>query len=216
MTMTFTTLKADIAETLQRDDLTTRIPEFIASAEMLIARQIRPRGFEVFVSSAFTAGSAGAVITAPERLITMINFVVLTNSAETATGNIRSDIQRRSYSFVRAYGRDQTVTGKPRFFCDMGQNNMLVAPSPLATFGFEMAYYEQLEPLGAGNATNWLTDYAPNLLLYGSLQMSAPYLKDDERIAVWQGMYKEYAAALTATEQVFQTSDASTPKKDVA
>ena len=34
-------------------------------------------------------------------------------------------------------------------------------------------------------ASNWLLACAPDAYLYGALLESAPYIKDDERIAVW-------------------------------
>lgn len=215
MATTYTSLNAQIANELQRDDLTLRIPEFIDSAERRIARECRPRGFEVYVSSTFTAGSGGAIIDQPERLVTMISFHVLSNAAGTASGNIRTDVFRRAYSFVRFYGRDQTVMGLPKYFADMGQDQMIVAPSPAVAYPFEMGYYQRLAPLSVSNETNWLTENAPDLLLYASLLASAPFLKDDDRVPTWKEFYSDYAAALNATENVFETSDATTPRKNV-
>ena len=38
---------------------------------------------------------------------------------------------------------------------------------------------------------NWLLTASPSAYLYGSLVHSAPYLRDDERIALWDKMYKD-------------------------
>ena len=43
--------------------------------------------------------------------------------------------------------------------------------------------------------TNFLTEYAPDLLLYATLLEAAPFLKKDERIQTWQQMYDRAAQA---------------------
>ena len=50
--------------------------------------------------------------------------------------------------------------------------------------------------LGDDNQTNWLTDYAPNALLYRCLLEAAPFLKNDERIQTWQNLYAAELGAL--------------------
>lgn len=41
------------------------------------------------------------------------------------------------------------------------------------------------------DGTSWLTDDNLDLLVYACLYHTAPFLREDERIAVWQGMYKD-------------------------
>lgn len=50
--------------------------------------------------------------------------------------------------------------------------------------------------LGDDQQTNFITEYAPDLLLYATLLESAPFLKNDERITTWQTMYDRAAKAL--------------------
>jgi hypothetical protein len=42
--------------------------------------------------------------------------------------------------------------------------------------------------LSADGDTNWLLTNHPDVYLYGSLVHTAPYLKDDARIALWAGL----------------------------
>lgn len=204
---TYALLKTDTAAALARDDLTARIAEFVANAEFRIARELRPRGFEVYTTSTFTSGSAGAIIDQPTRLIDLISFHVLADAAGTATGSIRYPCFERPYSFIRAYTPNQSTTGRPKFYADMGANQIIVAPSPSAAFTFELAYYERLAPLSDSNTTNYLTANAPQLLLYATLLESAPYLRDDARIETWQGLYDRHAAAFAKREQSFNVDD---------
>lgn len=46
-----------------------------------------------------------------------------------------------------------------------------------------------LVPLSGAAPTNWLLARAPDAYLYGSLMASAPFLIEDERLAVWSPLY---------------------------
>lgn len=48
--------------------------------------------------------------------------------------------------------------------------------------------------------SNWWTEYAPEVLLFGALAESAPYLNDDSRTAVWQAKHHEGLAALWSAQ----------------
>ncbi len=50
--------------------------------------------------------------------------------------------------------------------------------------------------------------YARDLLLYSALLESAPYLKNDQRVQVWQDRYDKAAAAFK-TQNVERVNDAS-------
>jgi hypothetical protein len=64
----------------------------------------------------------------------------------------------------------------------------------------EVLYYEQPQLLGEDTQTNWLTEYAPDVLLYAALLEASPFLKKDERIQTWQAMYDRAAQALSGED----------------
>ena len=61
-------------------------------------------------------------------------------------------------------------------------------------------FYVGALSLRLGYETNWLTEYAPDLLLYAALLEAAPFLKKDERIGTWQAMYDRAAQALSGED----------------
>jgi hypothetical protein len=67
-------------------------------------------------------------------------------------------------------------------------------------------YYERNQPLDSTNQSNWFTQYAPQALLYGSLLQAMPFLKNDERIPMWQGQYDKIIAVLQ-NENVIRVAD---------
>jgi hypothetical protein len=64
----------------------------------------------------------------------------------------------------------------------------------------EILYYEQPRFLGEDFQTNWITEYAPDVLLYATLLEATPFLKKDERIGTWQAMYDRAAQALNGED----------------
>jgi hypothetical protein len=56
-------------------------------------------------------------------------------------------------------------------------------------------YYERIAPLSSTNQTNWLTQNAPNAMLFGTLLQAMPFLKNDQRV-IFQQKYSEAIKAL--------------------
>jgi hypothetical protein len=53
----------------------------------------------------------------------------------------------------------------------------------------ELWYYKKLTALAT--STNTLFTVNPDLYLYAALTASAPYLLNDQRIQVWEGLYAQ-------------------------
>ena len=58
-------------------------------------------------------------------------------------------------------------------------------------YSIEFLYYSDLTSLDDTNTSNTVLAFAPDIYLYGSLWASAPVLLHDERIPVWETLYKE-------------------------
>lgn len=57
----------------------------------------------------------------------------------------------------------------------------------------------QIPALSSGNPTNWLLAGHPDIYLYAVLTESAPYLKDDERVALWHERLEQALQDLAST-----------------
>jgi hypothetical protein len=90
---------------------------------------------------------------------------------------------------------NNNVAGQPRYYAIMA-GEIEVFPTPSGNYTLEMAYYSRTDALSDSNPANWLLTYHPDVYLYGALAQSAPYLKDDERIGIWKGLYDQGVAAL--------------------
>tara|TARA_R110002096_G_scaffold143885_1_gene300262 strand:+ start:35 stop:682 length:648 start_codon:yes stop_codon:yes gene_type:complete len=178
---TYTELKDAVADWLDRSDLTSRIPDFIALAEARINRELRIRPMEV--RSIMYTASGKKYFNLPGGYLQMRNIQLNTNPTQPLE-YITPEMLDRLYG--------SNTTGKPRAYTLIGDEIQL-APVPDTEYELEMAFYENIDSLGDGTAgtvvSNWLTLNAPDLLLYGALMEAEPFIKNDERVAVWLNGY---------------------------
>jgi hypothetical protein len=121
-------------------------------------------------------------------------------------GGLRNPVLLRKYEYLREYAPDPAATGVPKYYADYDYTHWLVAPTPADDYSFEVIYYERVQPLDSSNQTNWFTIYAPQALLYGTLLQAMPFLKNDERIPMWQAQYAQVINSLK-TEDVQRIAD---------
>ena len=191
--MTYDSLVADISSYLERTDQATleKIPTFIMLAEQVIAAEIKFLGNLTPMQSNLVTGQA--VVDKPARWHKTVSMNV-------TVGGVRQPVFLRKYEYLREYWPDPTQTDSPKFYADYDYTHWLIAPTPDDDYAFEVLYYERIQPLDSSNQTNWFTIYAPQALLYGSLLQAMPFLKNDERIPMWQAQYDKIMQVLKAED----------------
>ena len=193
--MTYDSLVENIQSYLERNDTSTldKIPLFIMLAEQVIAAEIKFLGNLTVNTSTMTTSSN--VIDKPARWHKTVSMNV------TVAGE-RQPILLRKYEYLREYWPNPTSTDVPKFYCDYDYTHWMVAPTPAAAYDFEVLYYERVQPLDSSNQTNWVTIYAPQALLYGSLLQAMPFLKNDDRIPLWQAQYQAIMQTLMTEDKL--------------
>jgi len=212
--MTFTTLKQDVQRYLERGNTLAsdpivfeQIPRLINLAERRIARELKIEGFINVVTGTLSAGQS--VYPKPDRWRDTVSISIGTG----ATLDNRKVLFARVYEYLRSYWPNALETDTPLFYSDYDYSHWLLAPTPDAEYPFEILYYELPPLLDEVVQTNWITEYAPQLLLYGTLVEATPFLKNDERIPVWQSMY-DRAAAMLNGEDLAKILDRSAVRKE--
>jgi hypothetical protein len=193
--MTYDSLVENIQSYLERNDTATldKIPLFIMLAEQVIASKIKFLGNLTVNTSTMVASDA--VIAKPARWHKTVSMNI------TVAGE-REPVLLRKYEYLRNYAPDPTATGVPKYYADYDYSNWLVAPTPDLAYNFEVIYYERVQPLDSSNQSNWFTAYAPQALLYGSLLQAMPFLKNDERIPMWQSQYEAIMTTLMEEDKL--------------
>lgn len=192
--MTYNSLLDDVRRYLERGwtedsdvNVYEQLPHLVTLAERRIARELKVSLFIRAVTTSLTPGTE--TYAKPDRW------------RETISVSINGfPIQTRGYEFCRAYWPDATETGSPAYYADYDYSHWLIAPTPSAADTMEVLYYEQPELLGDDNQTNSITEQAPDLLTYAVLLETAPFLKNDERIQTWQGMYERAGKAISGED----------------
>lgn len=213
-TTTFDTLKQDVQRYLERGGslaadpiVFEQIPRLINLAERRIARELKIQGFINTVTGTLNAGQS--VYPKPDRWRDTVSVNI-----GTGTGNVnRTFLFTRAYEYLRSFWPNESLTATPQFYADYDFSHWLFAPTPDVAYPFEVLYYELPPLLDDTNQTNWLTEYAPQLLLYGTLMEATPFLKNDERIATWQGFY-DRAAGMLNGEDLAKILDRSAVRKE--
>lgn len=205
--MTYNSLLNDLRAYLERGatlatDPTVyeMLPTLVGMAERRLARELKIQGTVNVVTTSMVAGQS--VYDKPDRWRETVSIFIGTGTGN----NVRSEVFPRAYEYIRGYWPNPTSTGTPRFYADYDYSHWLIAPTPASALPMEILYYELPPLLDDTNQTNWFTEYAPNALLYATLLESAPFLKNDERIATWEGFYNRSVAALNG-EDIRQISD---------
>jgi hypothetical protein len=171
---TYTELKASVANWLNRDDLTDRIPEFISLAEAQFNRELRIRGMEGRYTASTVSGQKSYAL--PGGYIQMRNFQINTDPI-TALEYVTPEIHDRVWGGSK--------TGVPLMYT-MVANELILGPAPDSVMTMEMDFYKAFDALSSTVTTNWVLDNAPDLYLYGALLNAEPFLVNDTRMGTWK------------------------------
>lgn len=191
---TFTSLLEDARRYLERGFTAEsdpvvyeQLPRLITQAQRRIARELKIQGFIRAVSTPLSIGVA--VYLKPDRWRDTVSMSV--------NGK---PLFARSYEYLRSYWPVESETAAPEFYADYDYQHWLITPTPSAASTLEVLYYEQPRFLDEDTPTNWLTEYAPDVLLYATLLEATPFLKDDSRVQLWQATYDRAAQSLNGED----------------
>jgi hypothetical protein len=177
MTITnYGTLKTAIADTLDRQDLTSVIPSFVSLAQAQFNRKIRSH--RQITRGSLTIDAQFEAL--PADWLETIRITMDANPIRVLTQISMDDLTRYRTAI-------DNTTDAPAYFAHNGTDIELF-PTPSTSYTGEITYYAKVTALSADSDTNWLLTNHPDVYLYGSLVHTAPYLREDPRIAVWAGL----------------------------
>ena len=186
---TYAELQTAVANWLDRDDLTDRIPEFIALAEAKMNRNLRISLMEN-VSTAITMTGKVRDYSLPAGFTGMKEFH-LTTSPVTPLSYITPEMMNRMWA--------GSNTGKPQaftLFSDAGTRKIKVGPAPDSAYTTSMLYLKKIDNLSVTNTTEVMLTENPDIYLYGALLEAEPFLMNDARVQLWASMLQQVAKDL--------------------
>ena len=116
-----------------------------------------------------------------------------------ASTNARVWLEQRDTTFMDEYTGNRTTTGEPKYWANWDNDTLILAPTPDEAYTISVWYNEQPERLGDGTSntstTTFLSNNAPEVLLYGVLGETFSYLKNAQDMQLYQ---QKFQTALTA------------------
>jgi hypothetical protein len=196
--MTYDSLTSTVLQYLERKDasVVNAIPTFISLAEFEIAQEIKTLGQLQVAEANMSIGDA--IVQKPARWRKTVSMSI------TVDGK-KQPVYLRKYEYLKNYWPDSSQTSVPEYYADTDWEHWYVAPTPDQAYAFEVLYYERIAPLSSANQTNWLTQNAPNAMLFGTLLQAMQFLKNDQR-SIFQQKYTEALQSLKA-EDVARVGD---------
>ena len=175
----YTTLKASIANWLNRSDLTSEIQDdFIKLTEADLNSKLRVRSMITQANITIDAETASL----PTDFLQIRNFYILSGQTKTPL------VYTTPASMDTTSGT--STTGLPTTFTILG-DTLRFSPKPDATYTAVMNYYKKFPALSSTNATNYILASHPAIYLYGSLFHAANFLGgiNPQQVQTWQQMY---------------------------
>lgn len=192
---TYAELKTAVANWLDRSDLTSRIPEFIALTESAInygirgptnwvAEPLRIRSMEASADITITSGSGSL----PTGYLAARRFYL----------NTSPKVQLDYVSPLDFYGRDfANTSGQPEAYTIEGESFVF---GPAGSGTGKLLYYKSFTPMSAdGDATTLLTNN-PGVYLHGALYEAYSYVEDVENADRYLLRYAAAVNALNAAD----------------
>lgn len=192
--MNYIQLKSAVADFLNRQDLTAVIPTFVTFCEADINRKLRHRK----MLARATAVLDEQYTTLPTDFLEAKNVQL---NVEPPTSLKYVTLEHADLLRSGTY----SSAGQPKFYTILG-SSLEAVPTPSIEYTIELAYYQEFAAFSADADTNWLLTSHPDIYVYGTLLHSAPYLKDDERIPVWVGLYEKALSDLKIESEVAEIS----------
>ena len=193
---TYTTLKASIANWLNRSDLTSEIADdFIKLTEADFNSKLRVR--KMIAQTSFTIDSETESL--PTGFLQVRDIYIL-------NGNTKVPL-----TYTTPSQMDSTVgtstTGLPNSFTILG-DTFRFSPKPDATYTAFINYYKSFDALSDTTTTNYILTTHPAIYLYGSLFHAANFLGgiNPQQVQTWQQMFATAMERLELNDREDQVS----------
>ena len=119
-------------------------------------------------------------------------------------------MEQRDTTFIDEYAKERSTTdsdftGQPKYWANWDATTLIVAPTPNIAYTVEMWYDETPERLGNGtgttSTTTFISNNAPEVLLYGVLSETFSYLKNTQDMQLYTQKFQNALQAF-ANEQM--------------
>lgn len=178
--MNYSQITAQIAAWMNRDDLAAIIPDFISLAEERMNRALRVRQMEVVLPD--TAIVDGLITLPTDAVDVKLLWVAGFENCPLKPQSLEAVIANGAYGYPVLYawqGADLRVDGSG---------------------SVQGVLYERIPALST-DSTNWVSEQAPGLYLFGALAEAAMYVGDDVAAQNWMARFGQVLDEVSGNDQ---------------
>ena len=207
MSYTYAQLKAAIQNYADNTETSfvANIDDFIRSAEQTILNSIDLQYFRKNVAGVTSGTGTNPYLQVPSDYLASFSL-----SIENAGS--KEFLLEKDVNFVQSFN-PTSATGVPKYYAYFDINNFILAPIPAVVYTAELHYFYRPISLTSAtvgdNGTTWLSENAPNALLYGSLIEAYIYMKGEPDIMkMYQDRFMQSLERLKDYGEARENSDA--------
>jgi hypothetical protein len=211
--MTYSELLQQIRDYTEVDSsvLTNSICDtFIKNSEYKIFRQTDADYSREYATSSFTSGNKYLLLpndSTDEGSTTVRRALIIRSVVVTNTSNVQVTLEPRDDTFITEYNADGS-SGFPKYYAMFRESAIVVAPTPTAAYSVTLDYVYTPDNLSSTNTTTYISENAPELLLYACLVEAFAYLKGPA------DMYKLYSDKYNEALQGFALEQTGRRRRD--
>lgn len=195
----FGDLQTEVRNFLNRTGLDTFILTFIELGNRRIRRE---QEWDQRIYSKEGSPEHGALPITAQGQVLPAGVRIIKTLWPTAGNDLRP-LEQTSFDELRTRaGGNFDATGTPRLYAIVPARDPSVAgprlylwPAPAGDYEVDFLYVHDAGNLSEANVTE-LYSYAPDVYLFAALSESAPFLKHDERVPMWEAKYSAALASL--------------------
>ena len=204
MAFTLTQLQDAIKDFAENEETSfvTNLDVFIRSAE--------DRIFALVDLELFRKNATGA-LTNNDPFLSVPSDYLAPFSLQITTASSEDFLLHKDVNFVQQYHLDFGANAAPKYYAIYDVDNFILGPTPDQAYTVELHYYYRPASItaGAGTGTSWLSENAPNALLYGSLVEAYTYMKGEaDMMQLYEQRFAQELQRLKDLAEARENSDA--------
>ena len=203
MSFTYAQLKQAVQDFSENTETSfvTNLPVFIRGAEDRIFSVV---DLELFRKNATSALSNNdPFLSCPTDFLAPFSFRI-------TTANNERFLLIKDVNYIQEYNKSISNT-LPKYYGIYDIDNFIVGPTPDSNYTVELHYYYRPASItaGADSAKSWLSENAPNALIYGSLVEAYTYMKvEPDMMQLYEQRFAQEVQRLKDLAEARENSDA--------
>ena len=204
MSFTYAQLQTAIQDFTENSETSfvNNLPVFIRGAEDRIFTVVDLELFRKNATSTLTVG---------DPYLSVPTDYLAPFSLQITTTNYKDFLLIKDVNYLQEYSVSVGTNGPPKYYSIFDVNNFILGPTPDQAYDVELHYYYRPASITAGTSsgTTWLSENAPNALLYGSLVEAYTYMEgEQDMMQLYEQRFGQEVQRLKDLAEARENSDA--------